>query len=59
MSRVFWDTMLFIYLTENHSAFQTDVLTCLRRSYTRNDVLFTVTSSSVSSLPEEPLARTI
>jgi len=41
MSRVFWDTMLFIYLLEGHPTFAPRVGQLLDRSYHRGDVLFT------------------
>lgn len=41
MSRVFWDTMLFVYLLEDHPQFAPQVRSVLNRSYTRGDVLLT------------------
>ena len=41
MSRIYWDTMLFIYLTEGHPAYFQRVQQLLDRSYRRNDSLFT------------------
>lgn len=41
MSRIFWDTMLFIYLMEDHPAYSTRVRELLERSYRRGDSLYT------------------
>src|SRR5271169_2491655 len=41
MSRIFWDTMMFIYLMDNHPAYSTRVRQLLDRSYRRGDSLFT------------------
>ena len=41
MSRIYWDTMLFIYLLEGHPAFSPRVRQLLDRAYQRNDSLFT------------------
>ena len=41
MSRVFWDTMLFVYLLEDDVEFAPRVREVLERSYTREDSLFT------------------
>ncbi len=41
MSRIFWDTMLFIYLLEDNPTFAPRVRHLLDRSYNRNDQLFT------------------
>lgn len=41
MSRIFWDTMLFIYLIEGHPLFSPRVRYLLERSYNRKDQLFT------------------
>lgn len=41
MSRIYWDTMLFIYLTEEHPTYFTRVQELLDRSFRRNDMLFT------------------
>ena len=41
MSRVFWDTMLFIYLVENHPKYFGRCRDLLERSYQRDDLLFT------------------
>lgn len=41
MSRIFWDSMLFIYLLEGNPAYVRRVQELLDRSYQRNDSLFT------------------
>jgi predicted nucleic acid-binding protein len=41
MSRIFWDTMLFIYLLDDHPEFATRTREILDRSYHRGDSLFT------------------
>lgn len=41
MSRIFWDSMLAIYLLEDHPVFAPRVLQILERSLKRNDLLFT------------------
>jgi predicted nucleic acid-binding protein len=41
MSRIFWDSMLFIYMVDNHPTFSTRVLHLLDRSNERGDSLFT------------------
>jgi predicted nucleic acid-binding protein len=41
MSRIFWDSMLFAYLLDNHPVYETRVLEILRRSVERGDSLFT------------------
>ena len=41
MSRIFWDTMMFVYLLEGHSGFGPQVRASLARSYERGDALFT------------------
>lgn len=41
MSRIFWDTMLFIYLFEDHPVYAERVQQLLERSYRRGDTLFT------------------
>jgi predicted nucleic acid-binding protein len=41
MSRVFWDSMLFIYLTEGNPEFYSRCRYLLQRSYERGDSLFT------------------
>jgi len=41
MSRVFWDTMLFIYMLDSHPEFSSRVWHLLDRAYNRRDQLFT------------------
>jgi|SRR5579863_533482 len=41
MSRVFWDSMILIYLTENHPVFASRAIEILARSAKRGDSLFT------------------
>jgi uncharacterized protein len=41
MSRIFWDSMIAIYLLEDHPAFATRAQELLERSFRRNDLLFT------------------
>jgi uncharacterized protein len=41
LSRIFWDTMLFVYLLEGHPQFAPRVRHILERSYERGDVLVT------------------
>jgi uncharacterized protein len=41
MSRIFWDTMMFIYLLDEHPTFETHVRKKLERSYDRGDSLVT------------------
>lgn len=41
MSRIFWDTMMFVYLMDNHPAYSTRVRQLLDRSYRRGDSLCT------------------
>lgn len=41
MSRIYWDSMLFIYLLEGHPTFSQRVQQLLERAYKRNDSLFT------------------
>jgi predicted nucleic acid-binding protein len=41
VSRIFWDTMLFIYLLEGNAQFAPRVRELLERSYKRGDVLLT------------------
>lgn len=41
MSRIFWDSMLFIYLLEDHPAFSVRARQLLARSRRRGDSLFT------------------
>jgi predicted nucleic acid-binding protein len=41
MSRIYWDTMLFIYLLEDHPAFLQRTRGLLERAYKRGDSLYT------------------
>src|SRR5215469_12237097 len=41
MSRIFWDSMILVYLLEDHQVFAPRVLQILERSLRRNDLLFT------------------
>lgn len=41
MSRIYWDTMLFIYLLEDNKAFSPRVQQVLDRAYRRGDSLYT------------------
>ncbi len=41
MSRIYWDTMLFIYLLEDHPVFFTRTRELLERAYKRHDSLYT------------------
>jgi predicted nucleic acid-binding protein len=41
MSRIYWDTMLFIYLLEDHPVLASRVQQLLERAYRRKDSLFT------------------
>jgi len=41
MSRIFWDSMLFIYMIDNHPTFSTRVAYLLDRANERGDTLFT------------------
>ena len=41
MTRIFWDTMLFIYLFEGNTLFAPRVQELLDRSFNRGDVLLT------------------
>lgn len=41
MSRIYWDTMLFIYLLEDHPTFASRAQQILNRAYRRSDLLFT------------------
>ena len=41
MSRIFWDTMLFVYLMDDHPTYSQRVLQLLDRSYRRGDSLLT------------------
>ncbi|HEY6488163.1 MAG: PIN domain-containing protein [Terracidiphilus sp.] len=41
MSRIFWDSMIAIYLLEDHPVFAPRAQELLERSFRRNDLLFT------------------
>lgn len=41
MSRIYWDTMLFIYLLEDHPEYAQRAQHLLERAYRRGDALFT------------------
>ena len=41
MSRIFWDSVLFIYLLEGHPMFSSRARQLLDRAYRRGDLLFT------------------
>jgi len=41
MSRIYWDTMLFIYLLEDHPTFAPRAQQLLDRAYNRGDFLYT------------------
>lgn len=41
MSRIYWDTMLFVYLLEDHPAFSPRVRSLLSRAHRRRDSLYT------------------
>jgi uncharacterized protein len=41
MSRIFWDTMMFVYLLEGNAEFAPVVRETLKRSYERGDTLVT------------------
>ncbi len=41
MSRIFWDTMLFVYLLEDHPAYSVRVRQLLARARRRGDSLYT------------------
>lgn len=41
MSRIYWDTMLFIYLLDDHPVFSTRTRDLLERAYNRGDSLYT------------------
>jgi predicted nucleic acid-binding protein len=64
MSRIFWDSMLFIYLLEDHPAFSPRARHLLDRAYRRGDSLYTsylalgevMAAAEHSPLPEKALA---
>jgi predicted nucleic acid-binding protein len=41
MSRIYWDSMLFVYLLEGHPAYSKRVKYLLKRTYDRGDSLYT------------------
>ncbi|MHB1023812.1 MAG: type II toxin-antitoxin system VapC family toxin [Acidobacteriaceae bacterium] len=41
MSRIYWDTMLFIYLLEGHPTYSSRMRYLLQRAYERGDSLYT------------------
>ena len=55
MSRVFWDSNLFIYLFEQHPLFSGEVKSLLARMETRGDQLFT-SGLSVGEVLAKPFA---
>ena len=64
MSRIYWDTMLFIYLLEGHPVFSARTRQLLDRAYVREDSLFTsclalgevMAGAEKSAHPEKTLA---
>jgi len=64
MSRIYWDTMLFIYLLEDHPEFSARSEQLLERSYKRGDTLYTsylalgevLTGAEKSPEPQKTLA---
>jgi predicted nucleic acid-binding protein len=64
MSRIYWDTMLFIYLLDNHPTFGPRAQHLLERSYRRGDSLYTsylalgevMAGAEKSSDPQKALA---
>ncbi len=64
MSRIYWDTMLFIYLLEDHPMHAQRVQHLLERAYKRSDSLFTsylalgemLAGAEKSPSPEKTLA---
>lgn len=60
MSRIFWDSMLFIYLLEDHVDFSERVGQLLDRAYNRGDSLFTsylVLGEVMAGADKSPLPR--
>jgi len=41
MSRIFWDSMLFIYILQGHPAYSSRAQYLLKRAYERGDTLYT------------------
>jgi predicted nucleic acid-binding protein len=64
MSRIFWDSMLFIYLLEDHPTFSARTRELLDRAYQRGDSLYTsflalgevLAGAEKSQRPEKALA---
>jgi predicted nucleic acid-binding protein len=64
MSRIFWDSMLFIYLLEDHPTFSLRARHLLDRAYRRGDSLYTsypvlgevMAGAEKSSLPQKAQA---
>jgi len=64
MSRIFWDSMLFIYLLEGHPTFSARTRQLLDRAYRRDDSLYTsylavgevLAGAEKSSIPQKALA---
>jgi predicted nucleic acid-binding protein len=64
MSRIFWDSMLFIYLLEDHPTFSARTRELLDRAYQRGDSLYTsflalgevLAGAEKSPLPQKALA---
>jgi predicted nucleic acid-binding protein len=56
MSRIFWDSNLFIYLLEKHPMFGSGVRTLLEKMSTRGDQLFT-SALTVGEVLAKPLER--
>ena len=63
MSRIFWDSMLFIYLLEGHKKYAPHVNSLLEKSYERDDILLTsylaLAEVLVGVEPGSPIAQTI
>lgn len=63
MSRIFWDSMLFIYLLEDHPSFSSRAEELLDRAYRRGDMLYTsylalgevMAGAEKSSLPQKAM----
>ena len=63
MSRIFWDSMLFIYLLEGHKKYAPQVNSLLEKSFERDDILLTsylaIAEVLVGVQPGSPIAQTI
>ena len=62
MSRIFWDSMLFIYLLEDHATFSERVGQLLDRAYNRGDSLYTsylVLGEVMASADKSPQPRKV